>query len=665
MAVERGVAAEAGRALQAHKATIKGIKQEERWLSKYLADPKTPQNLKDYIYKRVGQFNGEPSELRSLLRELHQASVMDMLVEFATAVKLWAIPTHIVNTVSSLARMVLNIPLNGLSGAIDGILSKLRGRQRERFIADAQSEMLGQMLGWKHAGHEAAKALADENYAFEARKLQDFNPKGPAIKGRPGKDTKLDRSLDVFGKGVRVPFRLLGVEDMLIRTPSRQGALYTLIGRDLRKRGLKPGTKEWSEEFAKSIDNPSLEFIENIEKMADENLFQESLHPYMKVLENLRHEIPALKFIVPFFRTIVNLQKQAIEFSPAAPILPSVRKSLATPGASSDAIAKMTLGTAVMIPLTYQALEGNITLAAPTNPSERDKFYADGKQAYSVRIGDKWYPYHRFSPYSEWFVYAAALGEAVNNEDEKTQGELAAHVFFTLTQNFFDKSFATGMNDFLDALANPDRADNWVQNFATGLIVPTIVSGAARSIDPVFRETESIKDAFLSKIPWASRGLPAKRDVFGEELVRPGNAVSRFLSPVIPSPVEVNMVREELEDIGVQIGFPGDTAGGYEMDEETYRTFKAVSGKLIYHALFQMMQNPGYQELAPRQREKAVDKIVRDVRDAVKSQVAQEQLIMQQIKTQLKNQGYSTSQADELAEKVYTRIKASGGTDTQ
>jgi len=163
-------------------------------------------------------------------------------------------------------------------------------------------------------------------------------------------------------------------------------------------------------------------------------------------------------------------------------------------------------------------------------------------------------------------------------------------------------------------------------------------------------------------VPYLSKTLPAKTDVFGEPISRPGGAVVRFISPVVPSPVEVDMVRDELKEIGYQMGFPGKTAGGFEMDAETYRIFQAASGKIVYKALSQMMQNPGYQKLSPRQKEKAVDKIVRETREMVKSQVAQEQLIMQEIKSELKNQGYSTAQADELAVKTYEIIKSKQST---
>lgn len=662
MAVERGVAAEAGRALQAHKATVTAITKAENKLAKYLSKKSTPQDTKDYIYRKIEEFDGSPNELNNLLRELTEATLLEKFVEYATAVKLWNPTTHAVNMLTATTRMFLQSPIHALSASFDSVLSKLTGAKRERFISDAFAEVQGQYVGWKHAGTESIKALKDENYAFESRILKDFEVRGPAIKGRPGKNELRDQIENGFGKAVRIPFRMLGVEDTLIRKPSEMGALYTAINRKARMAGIKPGTKEWDDYVSKALTDPvgeyGVDFMKEVQDIADQNLFQESLHPTLKKVSNWREDVPALKLVVPFFRTIVNLQKQAIQFSALAPILPEARKALkAGGGARADVLAKMTLGTAATIPLMHHAMEGNMTMAVPTNPAERDAFYAEGKQPYSVRLGDTWYSYNRFSPFSEWFISAAALADAYNNEDEKTASEITAHVFFSMTQNFFDKSFATGMHDLMDALADPERADYWVQNFATGATIPNFIPLAARVVDPVIRETDNLRDAYISKVPYLSKTLDPKRDVFGKPISRPGNAIQKIVSPVIPSPVEVDMVREELKTIGYQMGFPGKTAGGFEMDDETYRIYQAASGKIVYKALSQMMQSEGYQNLSPRQRERAVDKIVREAREMVKTQVAQEQLIMQGIKDELKRQGYSSAQADDLAVKTYEVIK--------
>lgn len=661
-AVERGVAAEAGRALQVHKATAEAIGKEEQYFAKLLNDPDVPQDVKDLITQKVGEFADEPEKLRDVLRSLHQASLMEMFVEFATAIKLYGIPTHLVNTISSATRLLLNLPIRTVSAGLDSLESVLRGRPRERFLTDVKAEAIGQYMGFRDSWRHALNALKDENYVNTMKQMQDFNPRGPAIKGRFGKDTAFDRALDVFGKGVRSSFRLLGAEDLLIRGPARMGVLYTEASRRAIKAGFEPGTKEFDEFFAKQIFEPDAKMLEDAEKGADIVLFQDELHPVLNKINEVRHAWPVTKLVIPFFKTLNNLIKQGFEFSALAPILPSVRGALKTPGARSDALAKMAIGTSITLPLTMYALEDNITLGAPKNPIERDEFFAEGKQAYSVKIGDKWYPFARFSPYSEWFVTAGLMAEAVKNEDEEAFSQRLANAFFTLTQNYMDKSFVSGLNDFLEATTDPNKADKWLQNFVTGATIPTIVSGAARAIDPTFREVNNIKEAYMSKIPGLSDNLDSRVDVFGEDVLRPGTGVQRFLSPVVPSQVQVDVVRSELKDIGVSVGFPSQQAFGFEVSDEAYRDIKVASGKIIYSTLFKIMQTPEYQNLDAKDKERLVNKVVDRSREAARVKYATENLIMSRIKDRLKDRGLSNEQAEEQAVKVYEFIKTQNGT---
>ena len=657
LTVERGIASETGRALQAHKATIEGLTLEEQRLSKVLADPKTPQEVKDYISEQIAKFAGEPEKLRELAQSLHQASLMEMFVEFATAIKLYAIPTHLVNTLTSIGRLTINIPLRAMSGALDALESAITGVSRERFISEFKNESVGQWMGWRTSWRNALRALKDENYALEAQKIRDFSPTGAAIKGRVGKNERIDRFLNVFGKGVRVSFRMLGVEDTLIRGPAEMGEMFVQVGRAALQKGFKPGSKEYNDYIAKAILEPNTQVLDEVAAAGSKVLFQEKLTPAMQKVNEVRSQLPVTKFVVPFFRTLNNLIRQAIEFSPVAPILPSVRKGLAVKGARADAIAKMALGTSVMAPLTMYALEDNITLSAPQNAAERDAFYASGKQPYAIKVGDKWYSYQRFSPFAEWFVTAGILAELHKNEDEKGMGELLADSFFTLSRNMLDKTFVSGLNDFLEALTNPNKAESFLHQTITGATIPTIVSRAATSIDPTIREVDSLREAYMAKTPWLSRKLPARMDVFGEDLLRPGGAISRFVSPMVVTSVKVDVVRNELEEVGYKMGFPAQTAFGFEITDEQYRELKQISGQVTYAVLFNVVTSEEYQNLSVRDKEKFVSTVVSRTREKVREAVAGEQLLLSEIKNRLKQRGFPDEQAEKLAEEVYEKSK--------
>ena len=659
LAVERGIAAETGRALQAHKTIANAIQSEEKKIAKFLADPTNPQDAKDFIIDQMSRYGDNPEKMRELMRNLQNPTVMEMFVEFATAVKLYAIPTHLVNALTSIARVSVEIPLRGISAAWDSGIAKMTGRERTRFLNEVKTEAYGQWQGWKDAWRPALEALKNENYALEARKVKDFNPKGAAIRGRLGKNTLRDRFLNVFGKVVRLSFRALGVEDILIRSPAEMGAMYTFAGRSALQKGLKVGSTEYSEHVAKFVFEPDAEVIEAAIKAADKGLFQEQLPPFMEDLNKIRGNYPITKLIVPFFRTLNNLIKQSIEFSPLAPVLPSVRSALKTPGLQSDALAKMTLGVSVLVPLTAIALEDKITLGAPKNAGARDAFYATGRQPYSILIGDTWYQYSRFSPFAEWFITAGMIGEAVQNDNDSAISESLSSAFFTMTQNMLDKTFVTGISDLLDALTNPNKADRWLQNFVTGATIPTISGRAARAVDPTVREIDSLRDAYYSRIPGLSSKLPARTDVFGEDIVRPSGPIEQFISPVTTSPVQVNMVRDELEDIGYVLGFPGQSSLGYELNDEQYRTLKTISGKVIYATLFQVMQTSEYQDMPAQDKEQTVQRVVNKVRSKVKAKAFPEFSIMKHIEERLKERGLTDEDAKTKAPEIYKLMKES------
>lgn len=655
-----GASSEAGRALSSLRANVEKIDFLEKKVAKLFNDPKTPQNVKDYIQKMVSEFTGTPEQFAKLLRDTKQSSVLDMMIEFATAIKLTGIPTHIVNTITGTAMIVMRPIERAIAATINKGESLITGAKQQRFYNDAVNDVMGQATGWKQGGREALNAIIDEDYAWRSRPLEDISLQGPAIKGKVGMNRPIDIALNVAGKVVRLPYRLLGAEDLLIRQPAKMGEFYTSVGRLALDKGYTPGTKEYNDFFAATLSNPTAEIVEQITKAADRVTFQDELSPGLAKLQQLiSNEAKAVRFIVPFFKTIINLQKRALEYSPMAPLLPSVRTSLkASPEVRADALARMALGTAVITPLVYYALDDNITLESPKNPAERDAFFASGKQAYSIKVGDNWIPFNRLSPFSEWFVTAGLLSKAIKNEDEQSIGELTTNTFFGLAANLFDKSFATGMADLLDALRGSEKErESWFNNFVVGSTLPVLSGNIARTVDPTLREVNSLREAYMSRIPGLSDNLPARNDVFGKPISRAGSAIERAISPVIPTQVTADAVREELDSLGITMGFPEKSVGGFEMTQEQYYDYQQIAGKATYSALFSLVSSPQYNKLTSQQKEQAANKIISKVRGTVRTQVAAEQVIMKEIQDRLEKQGLSSEQAKEKAVEVYETLK--------
>ena len=663
-----GASTEAGRALSSLRSSVDAIDMWERKVAKLFNDPKTPQYLKDHIEKTIADFSGTPQQYAKLLRDAQTSSVLDMLIEFATAVKLTGIPTHIVNTVTGAGMMVMRPIERAMAAAINKGEVLITGTKQQRFFNDAVNDVVGQTLGFRQGAREALNAIKDEEYAWHSRPLDEISLQGPKIKGRPGKNDTIDTVLNVAGKVIRLPFRLLGAEDLMLREPSKLGEMYTAIGRLAIDAGHTPGSKEYAEFFASKLNNPTQEIIEQVSKAADRTTFQSELSPGLSELQHLiNNRFKAIKFILPFFKTIVNLQKTAMEYTPVGLVTPGFwRQVKASPETRADALARMALGSFVITPLVFEALDDKITLEAPKNPAERDAFFASGKQAYSIQVGDQWVPFNRLSPFSEWFLTAGLMAKAIKNEDDQSIAELTTNTFFALAANVFDKSFATGMADMLDALRGTEKErQQWLNNFVVGSTLPVLSGNIARSVDPVLRDVNSLKEAYLARIPGLSDNVPARKDVFGKDIQRPGSDLARLLSPVIPSPVTEDLVRTELESLGITMGFPDKKVGGVMMSDEDYRAYQGMAGNVTYDVMSKLIISPQYQNMSPQEKENLMNRTITEVRTAVKAKVATDLVLIKEIQKRLEKSGLTSKQAQEKAPEIFKQLKQQGNQSSQ
>lgn len=276
---------------------------------------------------------------------------------------------------------------------------------------------------------------------------------------------------------------------------------------------------------------------------AREMAFQK-IGPKMTKLEQAIGQWPIIKSLyVPFFRTPVALLRNGM--FDHNPILSMMMKDnreklgnliaaqreidghLQRGGADADMVlARMTTGAGLMA-FGYGLwnagqLTGNLSKA------ERE----DGKQPYSVKIGDTWYSFAQLSPLAEPLGFMADLGNAFRQRemDDDHFEALVGGVLTAFTQNVVNKSFLKGVNDLMDMFDGGQpgqKAEGLGSNLAreatdklSGIAIPAIVRNVAQDVDPVWRETDDLIQMFIAKIPFVSETLPAKRDWLGNEVVR-------------------------------------------------------------------------------------------------------------------------------------------------
>lgn len=554
----------------------------------------------------------------------------------------------------------MQVPIRAVTGALDATIGHAWRGNRERWISDSAAEAYGQAMGYRNMGRELKKALVDEEYALKQRMADDFyRGKGAAIKGRQWmldkpwfSDAFLDHLQEAVGPIIRYPFRGLGMGDILVRRPTEHGMIYTIAAREAHKKGFRTGSKKFHEHIAKRVTEPDEDWIRMMKDEGNLTLFQREHPGFFASIGELRSKHPWTKLFIPFYRTLNDLVHQGIELSPLSPFRPGFWRAVkSSRGEAMDEIGKMVTGSSVMYAIYSNFGEDRITGRAPTTPAERDQFYREGKQPYSVRVGDTWYPYHRFAPYSYWFMGASALHEASNMEDEDKISELVADSAFQMARAVADQSFVVGISSTLDAITDPNAFDRWLKNTLVGATMPNISAATARAIDPKIRDLDTLTDYYMARLPGASQSLPLRYNAFGEPLERQGNFWLRFFSPVIPSKVQMDAVTREMSDIGYNLGPPGKEAFGFEVEDEDYREFQRVSGNLIYDLLSAVVIHPEFAETTPSNKERIFDGVVGNVRRRVRESMFIEQRMKNELADSIAQQeGLTREEARKEAE---------------
>ena len=624
-----GVAAETGRALAAFgKGLAVGTDEFSKELLKGLNE------VQDLAARE---------SLKKLARFVKgkEPGLLDQFVEWATAIKLTSPLTQFRNASGNTFSTMLRFPEKVVAGGYDAVKAAILGKERSIYAREVIPEFVGMVSGFKEGAAKAARALKDETYALRA--------------GRAGEALQFSKGAipGKFGKVVRSPFRLLTATDQFFRTVNESASLYALATRKALQEELS------GVELAQRVDdlvrNPPQDFLRASRKEASKVIFQQDLDKFTKYLNGAREKFPILKVVTPFWKTPVNVFKAVIERTPLSLTLPSTIRGLKKGGATqAELISKMLVGSGMMSAFTLYAMEGGITGRGPDNKNERDALYRQGWQPYSVKIGDKYISYRGLEPLTGYLGLASDIAETGKAPNDQQ----ALNIIAAIVGDFVDQPFLTGAADLLEAIQEPERkGEKFVSDTIGGATVPTGVSWFTRLVDPVFRKPKGFLQRMEARLPILSEEVPAVMNAFGEEARREGGILQR-LSPVPLTTGKLNTVEKELKRINYTMGFPSKTAFSEKLTDEEYETLLRVSGQVAFATLDKLFQSQGYQYLNETQKEKQIEKVVRDVREQVRKRAFAEKEIQREIRARIaKDNRVPEEQREAVLEYIMNQIE--------
>jgi hypothetical protein len=477
-------------------------------------------------------------------------------------------------------------------------------------------------------------------------------------------DKWLGKAIDYYGTAVTLPGRLLMSEDEFFK-----GVLYRMeLNSQITRRGkavyrdaLDSGLPE-ADAMAKAeaeilslFQNPPRDLDEAAALFAQKGTFTADLPPALKSLQQTFNH-PALKIVVPFFKTPANIGLQVIERTPFAPLSSQWREEIAKGGVYRDmALAKVTLGSAVLATFGALAAEGNITGRGPERKADRDALLRDGWQPYSLKIGDQYYSYSGMEPISALLAIAADYAEYAKHEPDASKIE---EVFLGGTYGLYEylkeQPYLQGVAEVAKLIGSNQQGqvdgkkivDGLVKQFG-GFVIGgspagvygSLLAGIERLSDPTNRDTRASPELpmgvrgfveafnkYKSRLPYFSADLPEALNLWGEPTKSGTGAAYELVLPTRVTPQQFSEVDDALVRMGSPIGMPERKIDGVEMDAFQYNRLLTIYGKELpaKQQILNIMQTPGFDLLSLDDQQKTVQRVHSKFMDAARNQLKAE-----------------------------------------
>lgn len=563
------------------------------------------------------------TELLDFLTEWNRSSFLRKLSEFQKASMLSGLSTQGVNALGNLIQQILDIPVRLLAGGLDVVRAGVTRTPREVYAGEALAQVKGAMRAMPDALTRAVKALGNEHYAQELRRTEiEAGTVVPAIRGK-------------FGKVVRIPFRFLQSFDLLFRT-SKTGAEKLALSHRLAKHEGLTG-KAFKDRVAELEKNLPADMLDMVDARAERSLMLEELEGGLKTIEDAKNAHPTAQFVIPFYRTLVNLSREAYRMTPIGGVGRTVGRvtgSKKTTEAFSnkwtkdkntrmEELSRQIIGTSIMALVVTKMLDGEIEITggAPSKAGDREIFYGSGKQPHSIRIGDNWIPFSKIQPIGQLIQLGAGVSEMIEAHrntgglNEEEVGKATAKAVGDIASMVFTQSPFTGLGDFMNLLKGGQYNEgygpalNRYTGQLAGTFIPNIIRRHTVGLDPVIYEKRDIKSQLRSRFPGLEDELTPKRTLFGEKVLKDGNYLTRFASPIEPSPIEENKIYEEFDRIGYTPTIPDRKAYGQKLSVEEYEILQLMYGPVLREELTSLMETSRYKRQNDAIKHKILDKI--------------------------------------------------------
>ena len=381
-------------------------------------------------------------------------------------------------------------------------------------------------------------------------------------------------TVDILGKMLTVPSRLLGSEDEFFKQLAYRSALQARLSTDVAFMSMKDIQKagyasreEWIAGNFENAFNTKIDAEQKwqetvaLGKIADdEELKKNFIDQYVgsyksgnkyaemalneareatfttkltqensmiaKSVQDFANKHPLMRQITPFIQTPMNIMGQAWDRTPLLNMLRKQYKAdlnSGDPARVAQAKGKMAVGTAIYGALSVLAWDDRITGGGPTDP-KLAKLWRDSPdwQPYSINFGTKekpyWVSYARMDPWTTAFGVVGDMKEMaqVGSMDDTTWSDLSSMFIAAVGNNIVSKTYLQGISDtvsILDSKDSPWEVENlFKQRMASLMPYSGFTNQVGNLNDEYTREVRTLMDRLRKSTGIQRSSLPIQYD---------------------------------------------------------------------------------------------------------------------------------------------------------
>ncbi len=557
--------------------------------------------------------------------------------------------THVRNMVGNTLTNLLSIPERAVAAGVSKI--PLLGSGETQFGEAGQliyANVMSQVDAWRMMG----KSLRSNRSAFGAAKVDDIQS-NYVESAMPVQASVTQKATEYGMAAINWSGRALTAADEYFKTLAFNQSMRSLGYRMASKEGLKGSARH--ARVNELISGPNQQNI--YERLREEGLagdeldvvFQgklkaeeQAFYDLYKQSSDFAHyqtftddlisgwakagqtmtQSPALKLIMPFYKTNANLLSFAAERSPLALVTPNFWRELTAGGAKRDAaIARFGMGSGLSLIIGPMVWNGEVTGAGPSNPGLRTSYEEAGWRPYSIKIGGDWVSYQGLEPLSTQLAAIATAHDIMKySTSEKQRDNIAMVITAAVAESLKDRTMMEGFSQFIDGLeaTKAGSSTGFIERLGASFMLQSgALRTAAQVVDPTKRSTKipDVSSRMLAEVqkmvPYWSSNLPPQISIWGEERrydepVGPDLA-SPFYSPVgrddpastaiAENAVPVRVPRETITFLGKRINLFELTHGKGE--GWAYHDYMRAIGKERKKAVDRLIKSAAFKKLPP------------------------------------------------------------------